>query len=238
MKMKSELSVIIPTLNERNNIAPLVEGLRSVLKDIVWDAIFVDDHSTDGTAVTIEDLCREDERIHLLKRSGCRGLSSACIEGMKQSSAPYIAVIDADLQHDENLLTDMLNVLKSENLDIVIGSRYVHNAIIEPWSRTRLIMSQMATVVARGTLRLDIKDPLSGYFMVTREFFGNTLSALCGRGQKILLDLCLSSPSPVRFRELPYRFKKRASGKSKLNLRVIWENICLVIDKRFKLRSG
>lgn len=232
--MNKELSIIIPTLNERDNISPLLEKLRDTLKGIDWEIIFVDDNSEDATADVIEEMCQKDNRIHLLKRFERRGLSSAAIEGLRQSQASFLAVMDADLQHDEALLKEMLYLLKNEPLDVVIASRYVDNAELGLWSKRRVFMSRVATGLVRTVLRVDIKDPLSGFFMMKREFFAQAIPSACGRGQKILLDLYLSSPDQVRFKELSFCFKKRVSGKSKLNPKVVWDNFLLLTAKLAK----
>jgi len=229
--MNRELSIIIPTLNEQDNIRPLLEKLQNVLSEIDWEVIFVDDNSVDATSDVIEEISKKDKRIHLLKRLGQRGLSSAAIEGLYQSQAPFLAVMDADLQHDEALLKKMVYLLKSEPLDVVIASRYVDNAKLELWSKERILMSRVATGFVRIVSRVEIKDPLSGFFMMKKEFFDQVAPSLSGRGQKILLDLCLTSSDKVRFKELPYQFKGRVLGKSKLNLKVAWENFCLLIIK-------
>jgi len=199
-----------------------------------WEVIFVDDNSRDETSNVIEEISKKDSRVHLLKRLGRYGLSSAAIEGLYQSQASFLAVIDADLQHDETLLKKMVSLLKSEPLDVVIASRYVDNAKFELWSKGRIMMSRAATYFVRIVSRVNIKDPLSGFFMMKKEFFDQAAPSLCGRGQKILLDLYLSSPDKVRFKELPFQFKGRISGKSKLNLKVAWENFCLLIIKLIK----
>jgi len=229
--MNKELSIIIPTLNECDNILPLLEKLENTLSGIDWEVIFVDDNSGDATSDVIEKISKKDNRVHLLKRLGCRGLSFAAIEGLHQSRAPFLAVMDADLQHDESLLVNMLHLLKNEQFDMVIGSRYVEDAELENWSRGRILMSRAATGLVRAIARVDIKDPLSGFFMMKRELFKKAIPSLCGRGQKILLDLYLSSPDKVRFKELPFRFKERISGKSKLNPKVVLENFYLLITK-------
>ena len=230
--MNIELSVVIPTLNEHDNMIPLMESLQKALEGLEWEAIFVDDASSDGTREIIEDLCRSDQRIQLINRSGRKGLASACLEGMQQCRADFIAVMDADLQHDETLLRLMLAKTKEDSLDIAIGSRYVQNAHIGPWPATRSWMSRCATGFVRRFLSRDIKDPLSGFFMIRREYFTGAERMLSGKGQKILLEILLSSPASMRSAELPYHFRKRVSGKSKLNLRVIWENILILCKKR------
>jgi dolichol-phosphate mannosyltransferase len=230
-RMSRELSVIVPTLNEQDNIVPLLEKLHNALDGINWEVIFVDDSSVDATSDIIEGICQKDDRVYLVKRGGRHGLSSAVIEGLRQSQAPFLAVMDADLQHDEALLKEMFNLLKNDPLDIVIASRYVTDAELGPWPKSRVFMSQAATGLVRTVLGIEIKDPLSGFFMMKRALFEQAVPALCGRGQKILLDLYLSVPGDVRFKELPLRFKGRVSGKSKLNLKVVWENFCLLIIK-------
>jgi len=232
--MNRELSIIIPTLNEQDNILPLIEKLKNALSGIDWEVIFVDDNSQDSTSDVIEKISKRDNRVHLLKRLGRCGLASAAIEGLYQSQAQFLAVMDADLQHDETLLKKMTCLLKNEPLDVVIASRYIDNAKLELWSKGRILLSRAATGFVRIVSRVKIKDPLSGFFMMKREFFDQAAPSLCGRGQKILLDLCLSSPDKFRFKELPFQFKGRVSGKSKLNLKVAWENFCLLIIKLIK----
>src|SRR6266542_1719122 len=119
-----ELSIIVPTFNERENVAELIRRLDHCLTRCSWEVIFVDDDSPDGTASFVHQLAQRDCRVRCVHRIGRRGLSSACVEGMLASSAPYLAVIDGDLQHDEKLLLPMLNALKNGEEDIVVGSRY------------------------------------------------------------------------------------------------------------------
>ncbi|HXP72804.1 MAG TPA: glycosyltransferase family 2 protein [Stellaceae bacterium] len=227
----AELAVIIPTLNEYGNVAPLVERLDRVLADVAWEAIFVDDDSTDRTREAIYAIARRDPRVRSLHRIGRRGLASACIEGALASSAPYIAVIDADMQHDESLLPEMLRTLKSEPLDIVIGSRYVAGGGMGELSARRVRISGLATRLGRRILRAEIADPMSGFFMVRRDAFDRAVRNLSAIGFKILMDLFASSPEPLRFKELAYEFRRRAYGDSKLDSLVVWEYVMLVGDK-------
>ncbi|HKF72441.1 MAG TPA: glycosyltransferase family 2 protein [Stellaceae bacterium] len=227
----AELAVIIPTLNERGNVAPMIDRLEHVLAGVAWEAIFVDDDSTDGTREAIKAVARRDPRVRALHRIGRRGLSSACIEGALASAAPYIAVIDADLQHDERLLPEMLRVLKSEPLDIVVGSRYAAGGGMGPLSARRVRMSELATRLGRRILRAEIADPMSGFFMIRRDAFDRAVRKLSGIGFKILMDLFASSPEPLRFKELPYEFRSRLYGDSKLDTLVAWEYVMLVGDK-------
>jgi len=227
----AELAIVIPTLNEYGNVAPLIERLERVLEGIAWEAIFVDDDSTDRTRDAIHTIARRDWRIRSLHRIGRRGLASACIEGALASSAPYIAVIDADMQHDESLLPEMLRTLKSEPLDIVIGSRYAEGGGMGELSAGRVRISGLATRLGRRILRAEIADPMSGFFMVRRDAFDQAVRKLSGIGFKILMDLFASSPRPLRFKELAYEFRSRSYGSSKLDSLVVWEYVMLVGDK-------
>lgn len=232
--MPDELTVVIPTLNEKENIIPLVQRLHAALEGICWDVIFVDD-SNDGTSNVIETLQKNDPKIQLIKRIGRRGLSSACIEGMSKSQAQYIAVMDGDLQHDESLLRDMFSILSGNSTDIVIGSRYVQSASVGPWAIFRVVLSRFVTHLVKIFFKVTIKDPMSGFFMMKGEVFTQVAPQLSGKGQKILLDICLASRNPLRLKELPYHFRSRVYGKSKLNGRVLWDNMLLIAHRPIKL---
>jgi dolichol-phosphate mannosyltransferase len=226
-----ELSVIVPTLNERDNIDPLLRRLERVLAPVAWEVIFVDDDSTDGTVEHVRRIAREDARVRLLQRLGRRGLSTACIEGALASSAPYIAVMDADLQHEEALLPDMLDSLKSKPLDLVVASRHIEGGGLGHWAPRRIAISRFATRLSRLIVKQDLSDPMSGFFMIRREAFERAVRNLSGQGFKILLDLFASSPEPLRFEERPYVFRERLSGQSKLDTNVAWEFAILLGDK-------
>jgi dolichol-phosphate mannosyltransferase len=226
-----ELTLVIPTLNERDNIGPLVELLDKALDTVNWEVIFVDDDSPDGTAERVREISRRDRRVRCLQRIGRRGLTTACIEGALAASAPYIAVMDADMQHDEKLLPQMLAMLKSERLDLVVGSRYVAGGGIGGLDAARAKISAFATRLSRIICKAEIADPMSGFFMLRREVLEGALRRLSGQGFKILLDLLASSPRPLRFRELPYEFRERQRGESKLDTLVAWEYMMLVADK-------
>jgi dolichol-phosphate mannosyltransferase len=226
-----ELTIVIPTRNERDNVIPLYNALSATLKDIRWEGIFVDDDSGDGTPDVVRWLANHDCRVRLLHRIDRRGLASACVEGAQASAAPYIAVIDADLQHDETLLPRMLEVLKSEPVDMVVGSRYVENGGVGDWSRFRVLLSDLATRLSRRILRISIKDPMSGFFMLKRDAFQGSVRDLSALGFKILADLLASAPEPLRVKELPFEFRSRQFGESKLDALVGWEYMMLLADK-------
>lgn len=226
-----ELSVIVPTFDERDNVGPLVARLDACLAGIAWEVIFVDDDSPDGTAAVVRELGARDRRVRCIQRLGRRGLASACIEGMLASAAPYLAVMDADLQHDESLLPAMLATLEQGDVDIVIGSRHVAGGGLGSWDGGRATLSRLATRLSRLILPAELRDPMSGFFMLRREAFEAAVPRLSGIGFKILLDLFASAPRPLRFKELPYEFRPRAAGRSKLDQHAAWDYAMLLLDK-------
>jgi dolichol-phosphate mannosyltransferase len=226
-----ELAIVIPSFNERENIVPLLERLEAALRGLSWEVIYVDDDSPDGTAGEIRRLAQKDRRIRCMQRIGRRGLSTAVIEGLLATSAPYLAVIDADMQHDEKLLPRMLETLKAEQLDVVIGSRYATGGGLGAWETSRAIISRVSTRLAHVIAPADLSDPMSGFFMLTRPAFERAVRHLSGQGFKILLDLFASTPSPYRFKEIPYVFSTRAHGESKLDSNAVWEYLLLLLDK-------
>jgi dolichol-phosphate mannosyltransferase len=226
-----DLCVVTPVLNERGNIAPMVERLREVLAGIAWEVIFVDDDSRDGTRDMVASIGRHDSRVRLLHRIGRRGLASAFIEGAQASIAPYVAALDGDLQHDETLLPRMLGALRDEGIELAIGSRYVDGGGVGEWDRTRAGMSSFATRLSRLVLRVPIADPMSGFFMIRRDTFDAAVRNLSAMGFKILLDIVASLPVPPRIRELPYQFRNRVSGESKLDAGVLRDFLMLIADK-------
>ncbi len=228
-----ELTVVVPTLNEEGNIEMLVERLRSVLQGINWEVLFVDDDSSDGTRAVTTRLARGDRRIRLIHRIGRRGLSSACIEGVQASSSPYVAVMDADLQHDETLLPDMMRALTSDGVDVAVGSRYVPGGTTAGWESGRARMSSMGTRLYQKLLKSDVADPMSGFFMLRREVFDLTVHRLSAVGFKILVDILASSERPLQVKELPYHFRARCAGESKLDSLVGLEYLMLLADKTF-----
>jgi len=227
----AELSIIVPTFNERDNVAELIRRLDKCLIPCSWEVIFVDDDSPDGTSEIVRQLALRDSRVRCVQRLGRRGLSSACVEGMLASSAPYLAVIDGDLQHDETLLAPMLKILKTADEDVVIGSRYVSGGGVGGWDRSRANMSRYATWFSQVILRADIKDPMSGFFMIRREAFSAAVRNLSEIGFKILLDLFAFFARRLRVKELPYEFRTRQAGESKLDNRAKWDYGMMLLDK-------
>jgi dolichol-phosphate mannosyltransferase len=230
----AELSVIVPTFNERDNVSEVVSRLDRSLQGEAWEVIFVDDDSPDGTAARIREIAQLDPRVRCIQRIGRRGLSTACVEGMLSSSSPYLAVIDGDCQHDESMLPCMLQLLKEGETDVVVGSRYMNGGGIGSWDSSRAKMSQFATRLSRAVIKHDLSDPMSGFFAVRRETMESSVKGLSSVGFKILLDMVASSPGTVRLKEVPYEFRNRHAGESKLDSQAMWGYLMLLADKALK----
>ena len=226
-----QLAVIVPTFNERDNVNPLFRRLEAALAGVSWEVIFVDDNSPDGTWEVVRSLARQDSRIRCIRRIGRRGLSGACIEGILASSAPYAAVIDADLQHDETQLPKMLALLQGGQADLVVGSRYIAGGSAESFDKQRAGISALATEVAKRVLRVKIADPMSGFFMIRRDRFEQLAPQLSTQGFKILLDIVATARGDLRVKEIPYRFGSRLHGESKLDSTVALDFLGLVLAK-------
>lgn len=229
--MHYDLAIIVPTKNEAGNVEPLVHLLETALAGVAWEVIFVDDDSRDGTAAKVRALAVERDNVRCLRRIGRFGLASAAIEGMLSTGAVHIAVMDADLQHDESLLPVMLKRLQKEDLDIVVASRFLKGSSMQDFSRLRERLSRVGNWLSRRLTRCDLSDPLSGFFMLKRELIEQAAPRLNGQGFKILLDLFASAPRPPRYAEVPFVFRQRHSGESKLDTLVTLEFILLVADK-------
>jgi len=226
-----ELSVIVPTYNERGNVAPLVTRLEATLAGVAWEAVFVDDDSPDGTAREIKTIAARDPRVRCLRRVNRRGLAGACIEGILGSSAPYVAVIDADLQHDETLLPRMLDSLKSGRSDLVVATRFGAGGSAQAMSPTRESGSRLARRLAWMLGGVALSDPMSGFFAIRRDRFEPLAASLSPDGFKILLDIVMRARGTLRVAEEPYSFGPRVYGKSKLDARVVLEYLGLLLSR-------
>ncbi len=226
-----ELAVVIPTLDERDNIEPIIARLMSALAGIEWEAIFVDDASGDGTPELVARIAAADRRIRLIRRFGRRGLSSAVVEGIFASTTPVVAVMDADLQHDERILPELYRAVAREDYDLALGTRYAGGGSIGEWSETRARISAFASRLSMLLLKTPLSDPMSGFFAVKREAVVRAVPRLSSVGYKILLDLVASSPAPLAIKEIPYRFRNRTAGESKLDGAAVLDYIELLLDK-------
>jgi dolichol-phosphate mannosyltransferase len=227
-----ELSVVVPTFKERDNVALLVEKLTRTLIGVDWEVIFVDDNSPDGTAAVARAIGEKDGRVRCIRRIGRRGLAGACIEGMLASQARYVAVMDADLQHDETLLTGMLARLRAGDVELAVASRYVDGGSAAGLSSARREQaSRLSTAVARSLLGVTLSDPMSGFFMMRRDRFEALAPQLSSQGFKILLDIAATARGKLATAELPFVFAERRHGESKLDTRVALDFAALVLAK-------
>jgi dolichol-phosphate mannosyltransferase len=226
-----ELAVVVPTYNERDNVRPLLDKLEQALAGVSYEVIFVDDDSPDGTADAVRAIGASNPRVRVLQRVNRRGLASASIEGMMATAAPWIAVMDADLQHDERILPKMLEKLKAESLDIVVATRHAEGGGMGEFARRRVLLSNLGDRLSRFISHARLSDPMSGFFVVRRSYLEEVVRSASGIGFKILLDLVASSTRPVRIGEVAYTFRQRIHGASKLDILVGLEYLQLLLDK-------
>jgi dolichol-phosphate mannosyltransferase len=227
-----ELAIVVPTFKERDNVPVLIERIARALAGVEWEVIVVDDDSPDGTAAVARALGEADSRVRCIRRIGRRGLAGACIEGMLAAQARYVAVMDADLQHDEGLLAVMLERLRRGDVDLVAASRYREGGSAAGLaSGRRASVSRVSTTLAHTLLGVDLSDPLSGYFMLSRAAFEQLAPDLSSQGFKILLDIVATSRGSLRIAEVPLVFRERLHGESKLDIRSAFDFAGLVLAK-------
>jgi dolichol-phosphate mannosyltransferase len=229
--MAYDLAIVLPTFNESANVAPLVDRLDKALQGIRYEVIFVDDDSPDGTADVVRLLAERRDNVRVLQRIGRRGLASACIEGILGTAAPYVAVMDADMQHDETVLPEMLRLIRDENLDLVVGSRNIAGGSMGEFTQWRVKLSHLGRRLSLMGAEHELSDPMSGFFVVRLAAFEQFAHRLSGIGFKILLDIVLSAGPGLRIGEVAYRFGQREHGESKLDIVVGLEYFELLVDK-------
>jgi len=208
------LSIVVPTYNEVENIPILLEEVKKALREINFEMIIVDDDSPDGTAELAEKMREEYPFLKIIRRKNERDLATAVIEGFKNSDGEILAVMDADLQHPPEKIVEMLDKIK-EGADIVVGSRYIPGGEIERWSFKRKFYSKGARAIAYLLLpkSREVKDPLSGFFMLRREVIeGVELNPI---GYKILLEILIKGRYK-KAEEVPIIFRDRERGESSL----------------------
>jgi dolichol-phosphate mannosyltransferase len=225
------LTVVVPTFNERSNIGSLAERLDRVLSGLDWEVIFVDDNSPDGTGDEVRAIGAYDRRVRLICRIGRRGLAGAALEGVLAAQGRYVAVMDADLQHDERLLPQMLRALQSGEADLVVGSRYIAGGAAAGLSADREVASRFAGTLAKLVLRVPVADPMSGFFMMPTDLAVALAPSLWNSGFKLLMDILLTSKGRVRVREIPYLFQARLHGSSKLDSSVVFDFLVLLLAR-------
>ncbi len=227
-----ECAVIVPTLNEQGNISTLVAALDAALIGRSYEIIFVDDWSSDRTPDVIGAIAARRSDVRLIRRYGRRGLSTAVVEGALATLAPVIAVIDADMQHDERILPKMLQAVLSGAADVAIGSRYCAEGSVGDWSAQRAKGSRFATWLSHMVIKTPVTDPMSGFFVMRKDVLIAALPKLSNMGFKILLDVLASSPMLLKTAEFPYDFRNRHAGESKLDSSVAVDFVMMLLDKK------
>lgn len=226
-----ELTVVVPTFNERDNVPILIERLHKTLSGYDWEVVFVDDNSPDGTAAAVRALGAQDLRVRCIRRIGRRGLSGAFLEGALASQATYVAVMDGDLQHDESRLLAMLEKLRAGDVDLVVATRYAEGGSLSSFSAWRARISRWSTALAHRFLGITLSDPMSGFFMIRRAVIEEIAPLLMTQGFKILLDIVATARGKLRVAEIPYSFRGRKYGESKLDACIALDFASLVIGK-------
>jgi dolichol-phosphate mannosyltransferase len=229
----TKLTVVVPTFNESRNVAEMVRRLDKTLADISWEIIFVDDASPDGTADVVRSLAREDRRVRLISRHNRRGLASAVVEGALAAAADIVAVMDGDLQHDESVLPGMYQTVRDGEADVVSASRFLTEDGADGLSsQTRVAISNNGIKLSNWVFNLDMTDPLTGFFVVRRDVVRRALPDLSELGFKVLMDIIISAQPRPRVKEVPFKFRERVHGESKLDNRVMYEFFLFFIEKK------
>lgn len=228
-----QVSLILPTRNEASNIAEAISKASEAMSGYSFEIIVVDDDSPDGTADIVRDLAARDPRIRCLHRIGRRGLASACIEGALAAAGQVIAVMDADLQHDETKLPDLIEPILSGEVELTVGSRYLAEGRTENWSEAREQKSELATSLAKRFLKTPLTDPMSGFFALRAAQFRELVPKLSGRGFKILLDIVMARDEAITVKEIPFVFRGRESGESKLDAPTAIQYLMMLYDRAF-----
>ncbi len=222
----TQVSLVVPTFQERDNIAPLVAALCPSLAGWDYELIFVDDDSPDGTAESIQKAMQSNPRIRLVVRRGERGLAGAVIQGFSAATGNILGSINADLSHDASIVPSMIRRIE-EGAEMVVASRRIPGGGFSNWPWHRKLASDMATRLAKGVLRIPLSDPMSGFYFLRRSVFERAREKIQTGGFKLMLNLVVAAkPHPLR--EEPYMFKDRQRGSSKVSVGVAFQFLKLL----------
>ena len=224
MTQNNQISIIIPTYNESQNIVKILKSIKENLPtNIISQTIVVDDNSPDGTGKIVEEYLKDfkkiaDHTIEIIHRKAKDGLGSAILKGIQQASGDTIVVMDCDFSHPPQIIPKLIESIKKYQYDIAVASRYIKGGKIKGWSIKRKIMSKFATLIAKKGLGIDAKDPMSGFFAFKKNILnGLNIDAI---GYKILLEILVKTKN-VTIKEIPYTFQDREFGSSKLSIKTI-----------------
>ncbi|TGK00934.1 glycosyltransferase family 2 protein [Leptospira semungkisensis] len=230
--MRPKISVLLPTFNEAENIEKCVSSIVKIFKDIEYEVIVIDDNSPDQTWAFVEKMNESNPRIKIMRRMTEKGLSSAIVSGMSSAEGEYFLVMDADLQHDEAILPQMIQKLE-EGYDVAVGTRYANGGSTGTWSSLRKFLSVTANKFTKFILPINITDPMSGFFALKREIFFRTGDRINPRGFKILLEILGRMDNDIKIGEVPFHFRNRMHGETKINNSIARSFLVTVLDLRF-----
>ena len=234
-----DFSLILPTYNERENLAELFRRIDCVLSGYNFEVILVDDDSPDGTWHAAQELRSHYDWLHVIRRRGRRGLSSAVLCGFRHARGKLLGVMDADLQHDHTRLPMLLE--KMNACDFAVATRRAAGGSDGNWNQIRRATSWMATQLAKRIARTPLSDPMSGFFIMRQEIFAAIdAPELRPQGYKILLYLHAraveSIGSRVRLGEVGYEFGERQCGQSKFTTKVALQFLAMLLELRLHRR--
>ena len=222
----SQISIIIPTYNESKNIIGILNTIsKNLPKNIITQAIVVDDNSPDGTGKIVEEHIANFKKIanytvEIIHRKAKDGLGSAILRGIQQATGDTIVVMDSDFSHPPQVIPKLIESIKKYQYDIAVASRYIKGGKIENWSAKRKIISKFATLIAKKGLGINTKDPMSGFFAFKKNILnGLNIDAI---GYKILLEILVKTKN-VTVTEIPYTFQDRELGSSKLSIKTVFD---------------
>ncbi len=227
-----DLSVVIPSYNEAENIPVLLDRLAAVLQHLDYEIIVVDDDSPDGTWQIVQAIGASDPRVRLIRRTAVKGLSSAVVAGLRESVGRCMVVMDADLQHDEQIIPAMYQRVIADQHDVCVGSREAEGGSYGTWSYSRRIVSAGARMLANLALGRLTRDPMSGFFALSHTYFDATVDKVNPQGFKILIEFLARGKNP-KVCELGYEFGNRLHGQTKLNSSVAIDYLLALVDLRF-----
>ncbi|MBR1887471.1 MAG: polyprenol monophosphomannose synthase [Bacteroidales bacterium] len=230
--------VIIPTYNEKENIADIINAVFSL--DGNFHVLVIDDGSPDGTAAIVKGLMSEgDIRLHLIERSGKLGLGTAYLTGFKwalEHGYDYVFEMDADFSHDPKDLVRLYKACADDGADLAIGSRYCNGVSVVDWPMSRIVMSYFASAYVRGVLRMHIYDTTAGFVCYSRKVLEKMdLDAVKMKGYGFQIEMKYTAwKLGFKLKEVPIIFTNRQKGTSKMSGGIFGEAFWGVLALRFR----
>tara|TARA_B110000008_G_scaffold111890_1_gene114835 strand:+ start:77 stop:784 length:708 start_codon:yes stop_codon:yes gene_type:complete len=233
MRNKKNLSIVIPVLNESNNIKFLTNKIVKHLKDIKYEVIFVDDSSTDGSYKILKFLQKKYHFFNPIFRKKKRDLTQSCFEGIRKSKFDKILIMDGDMQHDPKYILSMYNKFDKLNCDVVVGARPLTKGPNQGLSETRRLASNIL-IFFFSIFKVNTSDPMSGFFIFKKDIYSKNKKFFFGKGFKILADILVNTKNDLIVRDFFISFKRRHDDKSKMNLKILTILIEFYIISFFK----